>query len=122
VSWTPGEEASDVDLFEYQARDLFAAHGVPVPPGAVAVTPDEARAIAAELGGPVVIKAQVKAGGRGKAGGVKLATTPQQAREHASAIRAGPQGSGRRFSMTNSLISTRTAPAFALSQTGAPWL
>jgi succinyl-CoA synthetase beta subunit len=75
-----------VDLYEYQAKDLFGAHGVPVLPGRVATTPEEARAAAAELGGPVVVKAQVKTGGRGKAGGVKLAETPQEAQEKAAAI------------------------------------
>ncbi len=66
-----------MDLFEYQARDLFAAHGVPVLDAEVATTPDEARAAAEKLGGgTVVVKAQVKTGGRGKAGGVKLAPQP----------------------------------------------
>ncbi|MBN9742571.1 ADP-forming succinate--CoA ligase subunit beta [Amycolatopsis sp. A1MSW2902] len=68
-----------MDLLEHQARDLFAAHGVPVPRGRVAATPDEARAAAVEIGGPVVVKAQVKTGGRGKAGGVKLAARPEDA-------------------------------------------
>jgi succinyl-CoA synthetase beta subunit len=75
-----------VDLFEYQARDLFAAHGVPVLRGEVATTPDQAATIAESIGGRVVIKAQVKTGGRGKAGGVKLAADPEQARELATAI------------------------------------
>ena len=75
-----------MDLFEYQAKALFAEHGVPVPTGKIATTPDEARAIAAELGGKVVVKAQVKAGGRGKAGGVKVADGPQDAYEKATAI------------------------------------
>jgi succinyl-CoA synthetase beta subunit len=75
-----------VDLYEYQARDLFGAHGVPVLPGAVVTTSEQAGAAAAELGGTVVVKAQVKAGGRGKAGGVQLATTPQEARRKAAAI------------------------------------
>jgi succinyl-CoA synthetase beta subunit len=76
-----------VDLFEYQARDLFAAHGVPVLDAIVASTPDEARAAAERLGGGlVVVKAQVKTGGRGKAGGVKLAKTPDEAQAHAEAI------------------------------------
>jgi len=70
---------------EYQAKELFAKHGVPVTMGAVATTPDEAQAAAEELG-VVVVKAQVKAGGRGKAGGVKLAKTPEEARQHAEAI------------------------------------
>jgi succinyl-CoA synthetase beta subunit len=75
-----------VDLFEYQAKDLFAAHGVPTLPGEVAVTPEAAGDIATRLGGPVVVKAQVKAGGRGKAGGVKLASTPDEARARAADI------------------------------------
>ncbi|GLZ43259.1 ADP-forming succinate--CoA ligase subunit beta [Actinokineospora sp. NBRC 105648] len=75
-----------MDLYEYQAKDLFAAHGVPVLPGDVASTPEEARAIAEELGQTVVIKAQVKTGGRGKAGGVKLADDPAGAQEKAEAI------------------------------------
>ena len=75
-----------MDLYEYQAKDLFAAHGVPVLPGAVASTPDEAQAAAEKIGGQVVVKAQVKTGGRGKAGGVKLAHDPVEAREKAEAI------------------------------------
>jgi succinyl-CoA synthetase beta subunit len=75
-----------VDLFEYQAKDVFAKHGVPVLPGAVATTPEGARALAAELGGKVVVKAQVKTGGRGKAGGVKLADGPDEAEARARDI------------------------------------
>jgi len=75
-----------VDLFEYQARELFAKHGVPVLKGIVATTPEEAKAAAEEIGGLTVIKAQVKTGGRGKAGGVKLAKSPEEAYEHAKAI------------------------------------
>jgi succinyl-CoA synthetase beta subunit len=75
-----------VDLFEYQARDLFEAHGVPVLGGAVAFTPEEAGAAAASMGGRVVVKAQVKVGGRGKAGGVKLAESAKDAQEKAAAI------------------------------------
>ncbi|HEX3296233.1 MAG TPA: ADP-forming succinate--CoA ligase subunit beta [Nocardioides sp.] len=74
-----------MDLMEYQAKELFAKHGVPVTLGIVATTPEEARAAAEQLG-VVVVKAQVKAGGRGKAGGVKLAKTPDEAFEHATAI------------------------------------
>ncbi len=70
---------------EYQAKELFAKHDVPVTLGIVAHTPDEAQAAAEQLG-VVVVKAQVKAGGRGKAGGVKLAKTPEEARTHAEAI------------------------------------
>ena len=75
-----------MDLFEYQARDLFEAHQIPVLAGAVATTPDQAHAAAAKIGGKVVVKAQVKVGGRGKAGGVKLAENPDDAKEKASAI------------------------------------
>jgi len=75
-----------VDLFEYQARDLFAKHGVPVLKGIVATTPEEAKAAAEEIGGLTVIKAQVKTGGRGKAGGVKLAKNPEEAYEYAQQI------------------------------------
>ena len=75
-----------MDLFEYQARDLFESHGVPVLGGAVAFTPEEAEAAAASMGGRVVVKAQVKVGGRGKAGGVKLAESADDAREKAAAI------------------------------------
>jgi succinyl-CoA synthetase beta subunit len=75
-----------VDLNEYQAKELFAAHGVPVLPGAVADTPEQARAVAERLGTPVVVKAQVKTGGRGKAGGVKLAADPTEAEQRAAAI------------------------------------
>ncbi|HYO30427.1 MAG TPA: ADP-forming succinate--CoA ligase subunit beta [Thermomicrobiales bacterium] len=75
-----------MDLYEYQAKDVFAAHGVPVLPGRTVETPEEAAAAAAELGTAVVVKAQVKTGGRGKAGGVKLASSPQEAQEKAAAI------------------------------------
>jgi succinyl-CoA synthetase beta subunit len=75
-----------VDLFEYQARDLFESYGVPVLKGAVATTPEEARSAAASMGGRVVVKAQVKIGGRGKAGGVKLAENADDAFAKAEAI------------------------------------
>ncbi|WP_086663861.1 ADP-forming succinate--CoA ligase subunit beta [Lentzea kentuckyensis] len=75
-----------MDLYEYQAKDLFAAHGVPVLPGDVATNPADAKAIAAKFGQPVVVKAQVKTGGRGKAGGVKLASTAEETEEKATAI------------------------------------
>ncbi len=75
-----------MDLFEYQAKDLFAKHGVPTTPGRVAETADEAKAIAEEIGKPVMVKAQVKVGGRGKAGGVKYAATPADAHQEAENI------------------------------------
>src|SRR3990170_2863600 len=87
-------------VHEYQAKEVLARYGVPVPNGRVAATADEAAAIAAELGTPVAVKAQVHAGGRGKGGGIKLADTPDQAREAAGQIigmqlvthQTGPQG------------------------------
>jgi succinyl-CoA synthetase beta subunit len=75
-----------MDLYEYQARDLFTAHGVPVLPGIVTGTSAEARAAAEQIGPPVVVKAQVKTGGRGKAGGMRLAATPDEAASTARAI------------------------------------
>jgi succinyl-CoA synthetase beta subunit len=75
-----------VDLYEYQGRELFARHGLPVLDGGVATTPEEARAIAERLGGRVVVKAQVKVGGRGKAGGVKLADGVEEAQARAADI------------------------------------
>ena len=75
-----------MDLFEYQARDLFEKHGVPVLAGAVATTAEQAFAAATKMGGRVVVKAQVKVGGRGKAGGVKVAENAEEARDKAAAI------------------------------------
>jgi len=75
-----------VDLFEYQARDLFESHQIPVLAGAVATTADQAYSAAEKIGGKVVVKAQVKVGGRGKAGGVKLAENAADAKEKAGAI------------------------------------
>jgi succinyl-CoA synthetase beta subunit len=75
-----------VDLFEYQGKQYFARFGVPVPPGAVADTVEEAVSRADELGYPVVVKAQVQVGGRGKAGGIRLAADAQQARDAAAAV------------------------------------
>jgi len=75
-----------VDLLEYQGKSLFARIGVPVPDGRVATSPTEAQRAAEEIGGRVVVKAQVQVGGRGKAGGIKLAETPHEAHDHALAI------------------------------------
>ncbi len=75
-----------MNIHEYQAKEVFRAAGIPVPPGEVARTPDEAEEIARRYGGMVVVKAQVHSGGRGKAGGVKLAKDPAEARAHAEAI------------------------------------
>jgi succinyl-CoA synthetase beta subunit len=75
-----------MNIHEYQAREILRAHGVPVPPGEVASTPAEVEAAARGFGGTVVVKAQVHTGGRGKAGGVKLAKTAEEARTHGEAI------------------------------------
>ena len=75
-----------MNLHEYQSKRIFAKHGIPIPDGEVATTPAEARDIAVRLGGPVVVKSQVLVGGRGKAGGIKLATSPNDAEEKANAI------------------------------------
>jgi succinyl-CoA synthetase beta subunit len=87
-----------VDLLEYQGKELFARHGVPVPEGRHADTVEDAVGAADELGYPCVIKAQVQIGGRGKAGGIKIAADADEAREHADAILGmvirGPRGEG----------------------------
>ncbi|MEO5590752.1 MAG: ADP-forming succinate--CoA ligase subunit beta, partial [Gemmatimonadaceae bacterium] len=75
-----------MNIHEYQAKEIFRDQGIPIPPGEVATTAEEAEAIARKFGGTVVVKAQVHAGGRGKAGGVKLAKSPEEAREIAAAI------------------------------------
>lgn len=75
-----------MNLHEYQSKRIFAKYGIPIPRGEVATTPAEARDIAVRLGGPVVVKSQVLVGGRGKAGGIKLAKTANEAEERASAI------------------------------------
>ena len=75
-----------MDLLEYQGKQLFARHGIPVPVGKPATTVDQAVAAANEIGYPCVVKAQVQIGGRGKAGGIKVAADEAQAREHAEAI------------------------------------
>ena len=77
-----------MNLHEYQAKELFARFGLPVLPGQVATTPEEARDVAESIGATVVIKAQVQVGGRGKAGGVKLAHSPEEAFERARDILA----------------------------------
>ena len=87
-------------VHEYQAKEILARYGVPVPGGRVAASPDEAEAVAADLGTPVAVKAQIHAGGRGKGGGIKLAATPAEARRVAGQIigmqlvthQTGPEG------------------------------
>jgi succinyl-CoA synthetase beta subunit len=79
-------QEGDVKLQEYRSKEILARHGVPVAAGETATTPDEAREAAARIGGPVVVKAQVLVGGRGKAGGVKLAASPDEAAARAAEI------------------------------------
>src|SRR5436309_10118538 len=81
-----GRLARSMDLYEYQGKELFRRHGIPVSEGRLATSPGEARAAAEELGGEVVVKAQVLAGGRGKAGGIKLAASPEDAEARARDI------------------------------------
>src|SRR5918996_783218 len=89
-----------MNIHEYQAKEILKRYGVPVPVGKIASTPQEARAAATEVGGRCVVKAQIHAGGRGKAGGVKLATGPEDAEKKASEIlgknlvthQTGPEG------------------------------
>ncbi|MBA3467178.1 MAG: ADP-forming succinate--CoA ligase subunit beta [Gemmatimonadaceae bacterium] len=75
-----------MNIHEYQAKEIFRKHGIPIPPGEIAITAEEAESIAMSYGGTVVVKAQVHAGGRGKAGGVKLAKTPEEAKKVARDI------------------------------------
>src|SRR5438034_3544323 len=82
----PCRFARSVDLYEYQGKELFRRHGIPVSDGRLAISSQEAEAAARELGGAVVVKAQVLAGGRGKAGGIKLAEGPGEAAERARDI------------------------------------
>ncbi|MCR4341566.1 MAG: ADP-forming succinate--CoA ligase subunit beta [Gemmatimonadaceae bacterium] len=77
-----------MNIHEYQAKEIFRSHGIPIPEGDIATTPEQAEALAKKYGGTVVVKAQVHAGGRGKAGGVKLARNPKEAREIAEKILA----------------------------------
>ena len=110
-----------MDLFEYQARELFAKHGVPVLKGIVATTPEEAKAAAEEIGGLTVIKAQVKTGGRGKAVGVKLAKSPEEAYEHAKATsRATPFTACWSLTAQTSPKNT-TSPSCWTAQTAPTW-
>jgi len=75
-----------MDLLEYMGKQVFAKYGIPVSDGRICSTPEEAEAAAKAIGGQVVVKAQVQVGGRGKAGGIQLANSPDEARTHAEKI------------------------------------
>ena len=106
-----------MDLMEYQAKELFAKHGVATTLGVVVETAEEAKAAAEQIGGVTVIKAQVKAGGRGKAGGVKLAKTPDEAFEHASSI-LGMQIKG--LTVNRVLVTPATPPRASVAAPAWP--
>ena len=96
-----------VDLFEYQARDLFEKHGIPVLAAGIATTPEQAHDAAVKIGGKVVVKAQVKVGGRGKAGGVKVAADASEANlGHAPARHAQRRSLGT----AAEFIATQSSP------------
>lgn len=103
-----------MDLYEYQGRALFEKHGLPVLAGGVAKTPQEARQIAERLGGQVVVKAQVKVGGRGKAGGVRLADDVEQATAHATDI-LGMDIKGHRVEQVMITVTADIAEEYYLS-------
>jgi succinyl-CoA synthetase beta subunit len=86
-------------VHEYQAKQIFARYGIPVPQGEVAFSPAQARAVTEKLGGKAVVKAQIHAGGRGKGGGIRKAATPQEAEQHATALLGQP------------LVTSQTGPA-----------
>ncbi len=106
-----------MNLHEYQAKALFRRHGIPVPDGEVARTPEEARAIAADCGGQVVVKAQVHTGGRGKAGGVKLAGDADGGRARAGEI-LGLDIKGHRVEQ---VLITRRWTSRASSTSASSW-
>ena len=110
----PAARLPGVDLYEYQGRALFERHGLPVSAGGVARTPQEAREIAERLGGRVVVKAQVKVGGRGKAGGVKLAGDPDQAQARAAEI-LGMDIKGHRVGAVMLTVTADIAEEYYLS-------
>lgn len=114
-----------MDLFEYQAKELFAKHNVPTTPGRVTTTAEDAKAIAEEIGKPVMIKAQVKVGGRGKAGGVKYAATPMThlLMHRTSWAWTSRATSSRRSSSPRPAISPRstTSPSCWTAPTAPTW-
>ena len=114
-------------IHEYQAKDIFSKYGIPVPEGRVARNPDEAAQIAAELGGRAVVKAQVHAGGRGKAGGIKVVNSPEEAAAAADSLigtnlvtfQTGPEGSPIRSVLVEEIVDVETELYVGMAIDGA---
>ena len=114
-------------IHEYQAKDIFSRYGIPIPEGRVAYTPEEAAEIAAELGGRAVVKAQVHAGGRGKAGGIKVVASPEEAAAAADALigtslvtfQTGPEGSPIRSVLVEEVVDVQTELYVGMAIDGA---
>ena len=114
-------------IHEYQAKDIFSRYGIPIPEGRVAYTPEEAAEIAAELGGRAVVKAQVHAGGRGKAGGIKVVASPEEAAAAADAMigtslvtfQTGPEGSPIRSVLVEEVVDVQTELYVGMAIDGA---
>ncbi len=114
-------------IHEYQAKDIFSSYGIPIPEGRVAHSPDEAARIAAELGGKAVVKAQVHAGGRGKAGGIKVVNSPEEAAAAADALigttlvtfQTGPEGSPIRSVLVEEVVDVETELYVGMAIDGA---
>ena len=109
--------APALDLYEYQGKELFARFGIPVSDGRLATTSEEARAAAEELGGDVVVKAQVLTGGRGKAGGIKLAAAPRRGRGDARARSSGSTSAATSSASSGSSSASEIAKEYYLSIT-----
>ncbi len=114
-------------IHEYQAKDIFSRYGIPIPQGKVAYTPEEAAEIANELGGKAVVKAQVHAGGRGKAGGIKVVNSPEEAAAAADALigtslvtfQTGPEGSPIRGVLVEEVVDVETELYVGMAIDGA---
>ena len=114
-------------IHEYQSKDIFSRYGIPIPEGSVAHTPEEAAEIAAELGGRAVVKAQVHAGGRGKAGGIKVVNSPEEAAAAADAMigtslvtfQTGPEGSPIRSVLVEEVVDVETELYVGMAIDGA---
>ena len=116
-----------MNVHEYQAKEILARHGVPVPKGEAASTPEEARRVAGDLGGRVVVKAQVHAGGRGKAGGVRVVASAAEAERAAGDIlgarlvtaQTGPEGVPVNSVLVEEAVTARTEMYVSLAIDGS---